>query len=54
MKTRLVIRDNTADEGIELITDLPEKDVGFLNRVGDLIWQETGCAVTFLALEPEG
>jgi hypothetical protein len=54
MKTRLVIRDNAADEGIELIADLPEDDVGLLNRVGDRIWRETGCDITLLALEPEG
>lgn len=52
-KTRVVIRDNATEQAVELIADLPEGDVQFVNQLGERVAQETGWDVTLLAVEAE-
>lgn len=51
MKTRVVIRDNATERAVELIADLPDGDVQFVNQVGEQIAQGTDWDITVLAVE---
>lgn len=53
METRVVIRNNLTERTLELVGQLPPDDIQFINELGERIAQDTGWAVTVLAVEAE-
>ena len=51
METRIVIRDNQAQAGVEIDTELLPREIRFLNELGERISQATGYEIAVVAVE---
>ncbi len=52
METRIVIRDNQAEMGLVIDTELLPREIRFLNELGERISQATEYEISVVAVEP--